>query len=182
MWDKAAIRQAMQTFGTMTQIPTLTTERLLLRPMSFKDWQPYSTLMASDRSRFMGGPFPMNVAWGMFCADHAQWDLFGAGALMMEERSSGRCIGQVGINSGPLFPEREIGWLVFPEAEGLGYALEAASALRDWAKDVRQLATLVSYIDPENLRSRRLAERLGATLDGEAPRPNPTDLVYRHFG
>ena len=117
----------------------------------------------------------------MFCADHAQWDLFGAGALMLEDRDTRACLGQVGINSGPLFPEKEIGWLVFPEAEGRGYAFEAASALRDWARTVRRLNTLVSYVDPQNDRSRRLAERLGATLDGTAPRPDPTDLVYRHF-
>ena len=117
----------------------------------------------------------------MFCADHAQWDLFGAGALMLEDRNTGNCLGQVGINSGPLFPEQELGWLVFPEAEGLGSAFEAASALLDWAKNVKRLNTLVSYIDPQNKRSCRLAERLGAALDANALRPDPTDLVYRHF-
>ena len=165
----------------MTAVPTIITERLLLRPMTADDWEPYSALMLSERARYMGGPFFVKVAWGMFCADHAQWDLFGAGALMLEDRDTRACLGQVGINSGPLFPEKEIGWLVFPEAEGRGYAFEAASALRDWARTVRRLNTLVSYVDPQNDRSRRLAERLGATLDGTAPRPDPTDLVYRHF-
>lgn len=165
----------------MTTVPTIITERLLLRPMTADDWEPYSALMLSERARYMGGPFSVKVAWGMFCADHAQWDLFGAGALMLEDRDTRACLGQVGINSGPLFPEKEIGWLVFPEAEGRGYAFEAASALRDWARTVRRLNTLVSYVDPQNDRSRRLAERLGATLDGTAPRPDPTDLVYRHF-
>ena len=165
----------------MTAVPTIVTERLLLRPMTADDWEPYSALMLSERARYMGGPFSVKVAWGMFCADHAQWDLFGAGALMLEDRDTRACLGQVGINSGPLFPEKEIGWLVFPEAEGRGYAFEAASALRDWARTVRRLNTLVSYVDPQNDRSRRLAERLGATLDGTAPRPDPADLVYRHF-
>lgn len=165
----------------MTAIPTLITKRLLLRPMSVDDWEPYSALMLSERARYMGGPFSVRAAWGMFCADHAQWDLFGAGALMLEERNNGILLGQVGINSGPLFPEQEIGWLVFPEAEGRGYAFEAAFALLHWAKNVRRLQTLVSYVDPQNDRSRRLAERLGATLDGNALRPDPTDLVYRHF-
>ena len=165
----------------MTAVPTIVTERLLLRPMTADDWKPYCALMLSERARYMGGPFSVKVAWGMFCADHAQWDLCGAGALMLEDRDTRACLGQVGINSGPLFPEKEIGWLVFPEAEGRGYAFEAASALRDWARTVRRLNTLVSYVDPQNDRSRRLAERLGATLDGTAPRPDPTDLVYRHF-
>lgn len=165
----------------MTAIPILITERLVLRPMSADDWAPYSALMLSERARYMGGPFSLAVAWGMFCADHAQWDLFGAGALMLEDRNTGTCLGQVGINSGPLFPEQELGWLVFAEAEGHGYAFEAASALRDWAKTVKRLPTLVSYVDPRNGRSRRLAERLGAVPDRTAPRQDPADLVYRHF-
>lgn len=162
-------------------IPTLVTERMSLRPMSFNDWIPYLALMRSERSRYMGGPLSVKAAWGMFCADHAQWDLFGAGALMLEDRNTGACLGQVSINSGPLFPERELGWLVFPEAEGRGYAFEAASALLEWARKVKRLTTLVSYIDPQNERSCKLAERLGTVLDGNAPRQDSTDLVFRHF-
>lgn len=165
----------------MTSIPTLKTPRLTLRPMRASDWAPYQCLMESDRSIFMGGPFSTTVAWGMFCADHAQWYLFGCGALMIEDASSGQCLGQVGINSGPLFPEFELGWLLYPEAEGFGYAYEAASALREWSRGVLHIDTLVSYVDPENAKSVRLAERLGATLDAGAQRPDPSDLVYRHY-
>ncbi len=77
--------------------------------MRAADWTGYYSLMASDRSIYMGGPFSAVVAWGMFCADHAQWSLFGCGALMIEDTTSGECLGQVGINSGPLFPEFELG-------------------------------------------------------------------------
>jgi RimJ/RimL family protein N-acetyltransferase len=64
----------------------------------------------------------------------------------------------------------------------LGYATEAATAVRDWAFASLGLTTLVSYIDPDNFPSRRVAEHLGATLDPNAARPDPTDLVYRHRG
>ena len=138
-------------------------------------------MMSSDRARFMGGPFAPRAAWGMFCADHAQWDFFDCGALMIEDRATCACLGQVGINAGPFFPEQELGWMLYPGAEGHGYAFEAAQALRQWAQDAG-LATLVSYVDEQNTRSRGLAEKLGAVLDADAPRPDPTDLVYRHFG
>ncbi|ASM71378.1 MULTISPECIES: GNAT family N-acetyltransferase [Roseobacteraceae] len=166
----------------MTVIPTLKTPRLTLRPMRAEDWTGYHRVMTSDRSIYMGGPFSLAGAWGMFCSDHAQWSLFGCGGLMIENTADGECLGQVGINSGPLFPEWELGWLLYPEAEGRGVAYEAATALRTWCRDVRHLTTLVSYIDPENARSARLAERLGATLDANAQRPDPSDLVYRHYG
>ena len=78
----------------MTVIPTIATERLFLRPMSIDDWEPYAAFMRSERARHMGGPFGVSAAWGMFCADHAQWDLLGSGALMIENRESGHCLGQ----------------------------------------------------------------------------------------
>lgn len=165
----------------MQPIPTLTTSRLTLRPMRFDDWPAYRQLMASERAQFMGGPFSAASAWGMFCSDHAQWDLFGCGALMIEDLASGACVGQVGINAGPLFPEFELGWFVYPEFEGCGYAREAAEAMLSWARDIRELPSLVSYVDPENTRSAGLALRLGAILDPSAERPAPEDLVYRHY-
>ncbi len=164
----------------MFLIPTLETDRLNLRPPTAEDWPEYSRLMMSERSIFMGGPFSLGNAWGLYCNDVAQWALMGVGALMIEERLSGICLGQVGINSGPLFPEDELGWLLYSHAEGKGYAYEAALALKNWAFQERKLETLVSYVDPPNIRSRSLAERLGAKLDNAAPRQDPTDLVYRH--
>ncbi len=164
----------------MDAVPTLQTERMILRVQTIDDWLEYASLMMSDRSVFMGGPFSRDAAWGLFCHDVAQWTLMGHGALMMEDRQSGLCLGQVGINSGPLFPEHELGWLVYEHAEGKGYANEAALALKHWAFHEKKLETLVSYIDPLNIRSRTLAERLGAELDADAPRQDTTDLVYRH--
>ena len=70
--------------------------------------------------------------------------------------------------------------MVYPDAQGKGYAHEAALALRDWGFDVRGLKTIVSHIDPGNHRSRRLAERLGAELVSDPDRPGPEVLVYRH--
>ncbi len=166
----------------MTVIPTLHTERLILRAPAMEDWPDYHALMISDRALYMGGPHSTKAAWGMFCHDVALWTLEGHGALMMEDRTTGECLGQVGINYGPLFPERELGWLVYPQAEGKGYAYEAAAALRDWAFKTRRLNTLVSYIAPPNLRSIRLAERLGAVPDETAQRQlgDEDDLVFRH--
>ena len=144
------------------------------------DWPDYLALMQSDRAIGMGGPMRQSSAWGYFCHDLGQWSLFNHGALMVDLRSDGSCVGQVGINAGPLFPETELGWFLYEGAEGKGYAFEAAKAFRDWAFDARKLDTLVSYVSPDNWSSRKLAQRLGAELDPDAPRPDPDDLVYRH--
>ncbi|WP_176085289.1 GNAT family N-acetyltransferase [Martelella sp. HB161492] len=164
----------------MFEIPRLNTKRLILREALMSDFSAYAALMASPRANGMGGPHDEAAAWHMFCHDIAQWPLLGHGALMVDLAETGQCIGQVGINHGPLYPEHELGWLLYDGYEGKGYATEAASALRDWAFSALKLETLVSYTDADNTGSIAVAKRLGAVLDGQAPRPHPADLVWRH--
>lgn len=159
--------------------PRLTTQRLTLRAPSMQDWPAYQDMMASERAQYMGGPFDTFAAWGLFCHEIGEWALMDLGALMIDT-SDGTTVGLVGLNSGPLFPEIELGWMLFDGFEGQGYAFEAAQALRDWGFGPRGLDTLVSYIDPENLSSQALARRLGAVLDPTAEPPDEGDLVFRH--
>jgi RimJ/RimL family protein N-acetyltransferase len=167
----------------MTEIPRLTTDRLILRAPALSDWPAYLRLMTSGRARFMGGPFEPMAAWGLFCSESHQWVHYGVGSWTLEARATGVALGMVGINRNPLFPEYELGWLLFEGAEGQGYAHEAAVAARAWGFGPRGLTTLVSYVDPENARSHRLAQRLGGVPDPNAPRPepyDPDDVIYRH--
>lgn len=161
--------------------PTLQTERLMLRPIRIGDFDAYAAMMGSGRAGFMGGPYDRLVAWDIFCCDVGLWLLAGHGGLAID-RNDGETIGVVGINAGPRFPETELGWMLYDGHEGRGYATEAAAALRDWAFANLDLASLVSYVDCDNRASARVAERLGAVLDADAPRQpgSETDLVYRH--
>jgi RimJ/RimL family protein N-acetyltransferase len=164
-------------------IPTMETARLTLRPMQADDFPDYAASVMSDHARWMGGPYDLRGAWGMFCHDVVGWTLFGMGALMIDRRDTGQTVGQVTLNNGPLFPETELGWLLYKGHEGHGFATEAAVALRDWAFRERGLPTLVSYVDPANRASARVAERLGGLPDPDAPRMagEEDDIVYRHL-
>lgn len=165
--------------GALT-VPLIATARLRLRGPELGDFADYRRLMMSPRACYMGGPYDERGAWGMFCHDVAGWGLFGHGALMIDRKGDGACVGQVGINHGPLFPEKELGWLLYDGYEGQGYASEAAAAMRDWAFRELGLVSLVSYCDPLNARSLAVAERLGAVRDDTAPRQDPDDVVMRH--
>lgn len=158
--------------------PSLSTERLSLRPHVIEDFPVYAALMQSDRAIHMGGPFDLQQAWQWFASDVAQWPLRGCGALAVTEKATGRLVGQVVLNDLPHFPERELGWMAFEE--GRGYLTEAAGRMRRLAFDDLGWPTLVSYVHPANARSIALAERLGARLDPAAQGPDPEDLVYRH--
>ncbi len=159
--------------------PTLTTDRLTLRPLRYEDFPAFAAFLASDRSRHMGGPYDHARAWLWFCSDAGQWALFGHGALMID-LADGATVGQVGINHGPLFPERELGWFLYAGHEGRGYATEAAAALRDWGFGTQGYETLVSYMDPANQASARVARRLGAVPDPAAAVQDAGDIAYRH--
>lgn len=164
----------------MLSIPTIETERLILRAPEARDFPEYQVLMASVRAEFMGGPFDKKAAWGMFCHGLALWQMFGHGSLMIDLKATGQCIGEVGINAGPFYPEKELGWMLYEGHEGQGYALEAALAYRAWASETLKLRELVSYIDERNVASMKLAERMGAVRDDKCVRQDPEDIVYRH--
>jgi RimJ/RimL family protein N-acetyltransferase len=161
-------------------VPTLETERLVLRPMRGDDLPAYAALMASPRAAYMGGPHDELGAWRMFCQDIALWAIYGHGGLMIDLKSDSTTIGQVGINHGPLFPEKELGWFLYDGFEGQGYATEAAAAIKHWAFQTLRLDTLVSYVDKNNLASAAVAKRLGGVEDDLAVREDPVDLVFRY--
>lgn len=164
----------------MTTAPTINCARVTLRPHRLEDFEPMAALMATDWSRHMGGPVARDDMWRWFGSEVGSWSLQGFGSWAVDLNDGTATIGQVGVNQPTDFPEVELGWMIYPDHEGQGYAFEAASAARDWAFGPRGLDTLVSYIAPENARSIKLAERLGAKRDTTAARPDPDDLVYRH--
>jgi len=161
--------------------PTLVTERLNLRPLRIEDFEPFAAVFASPRSKYMGGPKSRVEAWHMFGADAGQWPLMGFGPWIIERREDSVSVGEVGLNFPDHFPERELGWLLWDGFEGQGYAFEAAQRAQDFAFADLGWDTVVSYIDPENAPSIRLAERLGALPDPTAKSPDDDGaLVYRH--
>jgi [ribosomal protein S5]-alanine N-acetyltransferase len=63
--------------------------------------------------------------------------------------------------------ECELGFTLDPAYWGQGFATEAACCVRDYARDVLRLSYAVSAILPHNARSRRVAERSGAQVEGQ---------------
>ena len=158
------------------------TDRLTLRRPGPADLESFTAFLGSKRSVHVGGPKDRNLAWRSFATICGHWTLRGYGSFIFVEGDEATALGMVGPWHPEGWPEREIAWPVWsPEAEGRGFAREAAAAAI--AHVFRDLGwqTAVSYIDPENARPVALAKRLGAVLDEDAPSPD-TDpvLVYRH--
>lgn len=151
----------------MTTAPTLTTARLTLRAATAADFDAYAAILGDARSQYMGGPFSRTAAWDMFCNMIAQWSLSGFGGWIIDGATG--FVGEVAIWHPSHFPEPELGWTLTAQAEGHGYAFEAATAARAWYWANTNAQTLVSYIDPANARSIALATKLGAQPDPNGP-------------
>ncbi|WP_227268283.1 GNAT family N-acetyltransferase [Roseobacter weihaiensis] len=166
----------------MTKIPTILTDRLVLREPEPQDFEAYAAFMADARSVMNGGPLDRPAAWGSFAREIGHWTLRGYGLMTLVDKASGAIAGQVGFWNPEGWLEVELGWRVFEGFEGKGLAFEAAVAVRDFAYDTLAWRPLISVIGPENDRSLRLAKRLGARLerdDWQTPAGKPA-LIYRH--
>lgn len=97
------------------------------------------------------------------------FDERGFGLFAVEVVGGAPFIGFVGL-SVPSFeahftPSVEVGWRLAHEAWGFGYATEAAKEVLRFGFEELGLSEIVSFTVPENLRSRRVMERLGMTRD-----------------
>ena len=148
------------------------------------DFEPLYVLLESDRAQFLGGSFTRKLSWQWIAAEAGSWTLKGFGSWGVELRETGNFVGQIGTNQPHHLPELEIGWFFLAGSEGKGYARQGATAILDWVRSRLKPETLVSYIDPQNLRSIALAKRLGALSDPDALRldgdTKQDTIVYRH--
>ena len=170
----------------LTGTPVLETARLRLRAPLASDWPVYRDFALSDRARYVRPPnVDAERAWRMFAGMIGHWLLRGWGSFVFTLKTDDRPLGMVGPWFPESWPEREILWMVWDStAEGRGYAAEAVGATLDHAFGSLGWDTAVSYIDPANAGSIRLAGRLGARLDPDASASklaeSPVLLVYRH--
>jgi RimJ/RimL family protein N-acetyltransferase len=85
--------------------------------------------------------------------------------LTVEDRRTGRMIGDVGVSPAEHHPGViKIGYTIAPEFQGSGYATEAVRALIDYAFDVLEVDIVRAYASAENSPSIRVAEKAGLRL------------------
>jgi RimJ/RimL family protein N-acetyltransferase len=177
----------------------LFTERLCLRPWTPQDAEALHELFADPVVMHGLNREPVSdldrtraVIEGGIDA----WRTDGLGPFILETATSDRRpVGQAGLMifdsrgwtpstwaSAGSHAQPELGWALIRAHWGYGYATEAAAAIRDWAYEFRAIDLLVSLISPDNARSQRVAERLGATAtETVTPADSKQEaVVWRH--
>jgi RimJ/RimL family protein N-acetyltransferase len=161
----------------------LTTERLLLRkPRHDDDLTEF--VADADVQRWIGPPRPAAELIELWIG---RWERNRVGQFIVEV--DGDIIGRVGFlvwdrrtwetsayALAGADAETELGWAILSRHWGHGYATEAARAARDWAARER----VISLIHPENTRSQRVAEKLGAVPAERVETPHGPADVWVH--
>ncbi len=152
------------------------TARLLLRVPRAGDFDGYAEMMADEQaSRHIGGPLQRAEAWRKFLQMPGAWLVQGFAMFSVVDRGSGEWLGNLGPWHPEGWPGTEVGWAFRRSAWGNGYATEAAVAAIDWAFDHLGWNDVIHSIDPANLPSQALAQRLGSRNRGPGKLPPPLD-------
>ena len=163
----------------------LTTPRLTLRELTPEDAPALHAVLGDEETmRFYPHPFtPVEV--DEWIARQISRYPAGTGLLGIVLNDSNTLIGDCGpvwqTIDGP--PELEIGYHIHRDHRNQGYATEAARAVRDYAFTTlacdHVISHVISMIRPENLPSRRVAEKNGLSLSREVFWRGYHHCVYR---
>jgi len=156
----------------------LETERLLLRSLQREDIDRLVELWSDpDVTRFLGGPRDPERVRSILEEELAAppHDRFGQWPLI--EKESGATIGDCGLTEKTIRSRAEIElvYVLSHDAWGKGYATEIGEALIRLAFDELGLKRVVSLIDVGNSASKRVAMKLGMSMESVVPRPDGID-------
>jgi RimJ/RimL family protein N-acetyltransferase len=146
-----------------------TTDRLILRDYRPADTPLYIELSTdAEVMRYLGGPRSAEHCKEELTAISKQYADEGFGMLAVERKTDGAFLGLCGLSVEQWYPDDlQIGWRLFQQYWGQGYAVEAAQVWRNHAF-ARGARRLISISDVPNTRSHRLMQRLGMTYDHTA--------------
>ncbi len=167
--------------------PVVETPRLILRGRTLADFPAVAAMQADNEvMRYIAGaPVPEEDAWSKFARMEGIWALTGIGFWLVEEKSSGAVIGEIGLADfrraidPPLGPDPEFGWMLAASAQGKGFASEALAAALQWGDRKFPGARFCCIIDEENAPSVRLAERHGFRRERAATYKAKPITVFR---
>ena len=145
------------------------TSRLRLRPPQASDAKPFMEIHEDPRviSRVvMEGPTTgITGAWGNIATMIGHWHLRGYGQWAVVEKASNAVIGRVGLWHPEGVPDIELGWIIRRARWNHGFASEAARRALEWTWENVAWDHVISPIEPGNLASIRVAEKIGESFE-----------------
>ncbi len=168
--------------------PQLETDRLLLRPFRREDFPALVSLWSDPlvMKHVLGRASTEEETWARLLRYAGLWPLLGYGYWAVEERSTGRYVGDVGFadfrrDMTPSFGDApEAGWVLAAWAHGKGFATEAVRAAHAWSDaHIDRPGYTVCMIAPQNAASIGVALKCGYMDDGRGTYKGNESLLFR---
>jgi RimJ/RimL family protein N-acetyltransferase len=171
-------------------VPILETPRLLLRGHRREDFAESAAMWGDPEvaRHISGRASTAEESWARLLRYPGLWAYLGFGYWVVEEKASGRFVGEVGLADfkreiePSLGESAEMGWVLAPWSHGKGYASEAVAAALDWAERNIPVLPIVCIVAPENKASVRVAEKAGFKLYAEGSYKGGPTLFFRREG
>ena len=163
------------------EIPILETARLRLRGLRGSDFEDYAALYADPevtRLVASGETWDRGRAWRHMAFAVGHWHLEGSGVWVAEEKAGGAFLGVIGFWEPASWPGFELAYHLVRRHWGNGYATEGGKAALAHAFLVWQRNHVMSLVNPKNLASIRVAERIGERLEGRIDHCGRRMLIY----
>jgi RimJ/RimL family protein N-acetyltransferase len=148
---------------------TIQTDRLLLRLPTADDVAVFDEMHRDPEVMQYLTVFSANggfsAAWRTVALLIGHWEMLGYGQWVVVDRTSGQTVGRVGLWNPPGWPGLEVSWMIRRSQWGKGLATEAARAAMDHAFNVVKAERVISIIRPDNVRSKRVAAKLGEVFE-----------------
>jgi RimJ/RimL family protein N-acetyltransferase len=162
-------------------VQVIETPRLILREFRPGDVNALALILSdAETMRFYPAPYDRAGVEEWIARNRRRYAEHGHGLWAMILKSSGELVGDCGLTVQDVdgANEIEIGYHVRHDLWGRGLATEAARACRDLGFARLPVERLISLIRPENLQSRRVAEKNRMTVWKELMWRGLPHLVY----
>jgi RimJ/RimL family protein N-acetyltransferase len=153
-----------------------------LRPFKQEDLDPFSEIVSDPdvmlHATYHGTPMTRAQAWNWLCLMLGHWHMRGFGIWAVEEKSSQKLIGRIGLQFLDWFDDVELVWMLSRSYWGKGLAQEGVREAIRFGFECLELPRLTAVIGVENKRSIRLAEKLGMIKEREITRQEKPFLEF----
>ncbi|MCG8526242.1 MAG: GNAT family N-acetyltransferase [Opitutales bacterium] len=155
------------------------TDRLFLRPFQESDFEDLKSVWGNrETMSFYPEPYSDERIREGISKQINTFEKHGYGLFAVLDKNTGAFLGDCGITIQDIdgVEEYEIGYHIKKEHWGLGYAPEAAWAVKRYGFETLKLRKLSSYMESTHKQSRKVAEKIGMKLEKEYLNPNNRNL------
>jgi 3-dehydroquinate dehydratase / shikimate dehydrogenase len=154
------------------QFPIINTERLSLRPWKAEDLAPFIAMNADPRvMEYFPAELVREESERLVNKIKKHFHIYGFGPWAVSLNKSEQFIGFIGLIqvdfAAAFTPAVEIGWRLSYDHWGKGYATEGALACLQFGFNQLMLQEIVSFTTTQNMRSRRVMEKIGMHHDSK---------------